>query len=120
MDYGRSMRLILCSLMPLIFAACDGVVVINGKTQSMRDGVIDNCQAILFRADGHELNRRPVEAEFSVTFAVMPGEREYYAEISCEGYSIYRSEPFTSAGRLGDPPVDLGSLPLKAERQGDY
>jgi hypothetical protein len=109
----NSLRLLFCALVLLGVGACDGVVVIEGEAKSAADGALADCTALLFRADGHELDRRPIDPDFSATFTVMPGKREYYAEVTCEGYSAYRSEPFTSEGRLGDAPVDLGSFQLR-------
>lgn len=105
--------ILFCVAVLLSVAACDGVVVIEGEAESATGEVLDDCEALLFRADGYELDRRPIDADFSATFTVMPGKREYFAEITCEGYTTFRSKPFTSEGVLGDPPAQLGDIVLE-------
>lgn len=106
-------RILFCVAVLLSVAACDGVVVIDGEAESATGEVLEDCEALLFRADGYELGRRPIDADFSATFTVMPGKREYFAEITCEGYTTFRSKPFTSEGVLGDPPAQLGDIVLE-------
>ena len=112
---GRQVRLVLCCVVLVSLAACDGVVVVEGTIEAAGAAALDDCAAVLIREDGHELGRRPIDPDFSATFTVMPGERQYLAEVSCEGYSPYRSEPFTSRARLDDPPVELGTIQLQPQ-----
>jgi hypothetical protein len=110
-------RQILCVMLCIgvLFSvtACDGVVVIEGQAESATGRAIDDCEALLVRADGSEVGRRPIDSDFSATFTVMPGKREYFAEITCEGFTTFRSKPFTSEGVLGDPPAQLGEIVLE-------
>lgn len=106
-------RTLFCVLVLFSVGACDGVVVIEGDAESTTGGALDDCEAMLFRADGYELGLRPIDPDFSATFTVMPGEREYFAEVTCEGHSAYRSNSFSSEARLGDSPVQLGKIVLE-------
>lgn len=112
---GRPIGFALCCLLLVSLTACDGVVVVEGTIASAGDEALDDCVALLIREDGHELDRRPIDPDFSATFTVMPGERRYFAEVTCEGHSSYRSGPFTSEARLGDPPVELGTIRLQPQ-----
>lgn len=111
----RPIRFALCCLLLVSLTACDGVVVVEGTIASAEGEALDDCAALLIREDGHELDRRPIDQDFSATFTVMPGERQYFAEVACEGHAPYRSEPFTSEARLGGPPVELGTIRLQPQ-----
>lgn len=111
---GARRRLALLCIPVLLFAgACDGVVVIEGEAESATGRALEHCEAVLLRADGDELGRRPIEPDFSATFTVMPGEGEYFAEVVCEDHSAYRSNSFSSGPRLGDPPAQMGRILLE-------
>lgn len=112
---GRPIRFVLCGLLLVSLTACDGVVVVEGTITSAGNEALGDCAALLIREDGQELGRRSIDPDFSATFTVMPGQKQYFAEVTCEGHSPYRSTPFTSAARLGDPPVELGTIRLQLQ-----
>lgn len=114
MRYVCSFRLLLSALLLISATACDGVVEVEGNAVSASGESLDDCKVVLFRAsDDYELAVRPVDPHFSAIFTVMPWRREYYAEVTCAEHSTYRSAPFTSEAKLGDPPVELGTFQLQ-------
>jgi hypothetical protein len=112
-ESGRLIRFVLFWALLLSLTACDGVVVVEGTIASAGNEALDDCAAKLIGAEGYELDPRPIDPDFSATFTVMPGERQYFTEVTCEGHSTYRSPPFYSSGVLGDPPAQLGEIVLE-------
>lgn len=112
---SSAFRLLLCAAALVFLAGCDGVVQVEGRlVRPPAEQPVDDCTALLFRAsDERRLARRRVDESFFVSFTVFPWKREYFVEVTCDGYSTYRSAPFTSRARLGDAPIELGEIHLR-------
>jgi hypothetical protein len=114
----RIAGLFLWGAVSMCLVGCDGVVQVEGSAASAAGEPLDDCTAMLFRSsDDRRMGRRRVSDSnsFLASFTVFPWKREYYVEVTCDGYSTYRSDPFTSRARLGDPPIELGRIELDPE-----
>jgi hypothetical protein len=97
-----------------MLAGCDSVVQIEGSVVSSVGESLDDCTATLFlESTGEELEEIDLDSEFFSSFTVGPVDSNFFVELSCEGYSTYRSPPFYSSGVLGDPPAQLGEIVLE-------
>lgn len=108
-----SRKLLLCFALGLL-AGCDSVVEIEGSVVSATKEPLDDCTATLFLAStGEELQEINLDTNFSDSFIIGQVQTNFYVEITCEGYSTYRSPIFYSSGVLGDPPAQLGDIVLR-------
>lgn len=92
---------------------CDGIVRVTGTVTSMAGAPLEDCEAVLYRArDGEALQSHPISGRFLESFTVYPVKTDFYVEVSCEGYSSFRSDPFYSSGDISDS-TDLGQIRLE-------
>jgi hypothetical protein len=110
---NRWRELLLCCTLGML-AGCDSVVQIEGSVVSSEGEQLDDCTATLFLAStGEELEEVDLESEFFSSFTVGPVDTDFAVEVTCEGYSTYRSHSFHSSGVLGGPPAQLGDIVLE-------
>jgi hypothetical protein len=98
----------------LFLLGCDAWVGIQGRVISDQGEPLDRCTATLFRAEsGQEVEVIDIDSSFDDSFSTLPARTDFFVEVSCKGYSTYRSPPFYSSGELGDPPAQLGEIVLE-------
>jgi len=73
----------------------------------------ERCTLTLLTRDGEAVSESSIEGRFTADFVVSPSEQEYFAEIRCVGYEVFRSQPFVGPIDLSGPPVDLGTIRLQ-------
>lgn len=103
----------VASGLSLLLLGCDGIVRVTGSLVSSDGKPLDDCEAVLYKNDsGEELERHPISGNFLEDFTILPVKTDFYVEVSCEGYSTFRSEPFYSSGKMSDS-TDLGQVRLE-------
>lgn len=97
----------------LLLLGCDGIVRVTGRVVSIDGAPLEDCEAVLYTArDGEELQNHPISGHFLESFTVYPVKTDFYLQVSCAGYSSFRSDSFYSSGDMSDS-TDLGEIRLE-------
>lgn len=97
-----------CRLLP-----ADAVLDIEGFVTTESGSTPSDCSLALYTKSGEEIGHQAIATKFAADFVVSPATREYYVEIDCSGYAIYRSGTFVGPNDYSDPPLDLGEVTLR-------
>ena len=99
----------------VLLAGCDAVVPVTGTVTTTAEAPLKDCEAVLYLAeDQRELDRTPISGRFREAFTVYPVKTNFYVEVTCEGYSTFRSKPIFSSGQMDDL-TDLGKIQLEPQ-----